>query len=87
MEGTIAIIMIFGIPMVAMLSLGPIGKAIGERLRGGESRQDHEELEAMREQLQSMQEQLSELAERQDFSERVIAQVREKGAIGSGPTP
>lgn len=87
MEDVIAIIMVFSVPIVGVIALGPIGKAIGERLRGGASRQDHEELEAMREQLQGLQEQVSELAERQDFTERVVAQVRERGAIGSGPTP
>ena len=87
MEDIVAIIMVFSVPIIGVLALGPIGKAIGERLRGGASRQDHEELEALRDQVQGMQEQLSELAERQDFTERVVAQVREKGAIGSGPTP
>lgn len=87
MEDILAILLIFGGGTAVAMSFSPVGRAIADRLRGRSSHHDNEELEALRDQVQGMQEQLSELAERQDFTERVVAQVREKGAIGSGPTP
>ncbi len=83
MEDILAIIMVFGTGMVGIIAFSPIGRAIAERVRGKHAEAlPTEELEDMRAQLQSVQEQLSELAERQDFAERMIAQQREKGAIG-----
>lgn len=85
MEDILAIIFIFGGGIVVAMSFSPIGRAIAERMRGKHAQEiPSEELEDIRAHLQSMQEQMSELAERQDFAERVIAQVKEKGAIGGG---
>ena len=86
MEDILAIVMVFGTGMLAVIAFSPIGKAIAERLRGPHAQQQAslpvEELDDMKVQLQAVQEQLSELAERQDFTERLIAQSREKGALG-----
>ena len=83
MEDIIAIIAVFGTGMVAVVAFSPIGRAIADRLRGRDAHAiSNEEVDEMRAQLQGMQEQLSELAERQDFTERVIAQQRERGALG-----
>jgi len=62
---------------------GPIGRAIAERLRGkGRDRAlDSGEVEALRDELYSLRQQVSDLAERQDFSERMLAQAREKGLL------
>jgi len=62
---------------------GPIGRAIAERLRGkGRDRAlDSGEVEALRDELYSLRQQVSDLAERQDFSERMLAQAREKGQL------
>ena len=83
MEDIIAIVMVFGTGMVAVVAFSPIGRAIADRLRGkhGDTL-PAEELDDLRAHLQSVQEQVSELAERQDFAERLLAQQREKGAIG-----
>lgn len=86
MEDILAIIMVFGTGMLAVIAFSPIGKAIAERIRHKDGVPlPSEELDDVREHLQSMQEQVSELAERVDFSERLLAQVKEKGAIGGGP--
>jgi hypothetical protein len=85
MEDIIAIIMVFGTGMVGIVAFSPIGRAIAERLRHKDGAMlPSEELDDMRAHLQSIQEQVSELAERQDFSERLLAQAKEKGILGTG---
>jgi hypothetical protein len=63
-------------------------KAFAHRLRGPDQPQVDarvlEELEDLRAQMGRLQGQLDEVLERQDFSERVLAQMRERGALGSG---
>jgi len=62
---------------------GPIGRAIGDRLRG-KSRErtlDSGEVEALRDELYTVRQQLADLAERQDFTERLLARAREQGAL------
>ena len=82
MEDIIAIIAVFGTGMVAVIAFSPIGRAIGERLRGKHADAlPAEEIDDLRAQLQGMQEQISELAERQDFSERMLAQQRERAGL------
>jgi len=77
----------FVVLMVTLGSVGmafsPIGRALAERLRGrGRDRAlDSGEVEAVRDELASVRQQLAELAERQDFTERLLAQVREKGLL------
>lgn len=84
MEDIIAIVMVFGTAMLGVIAFSPIGKAIAERLRGksAQAQLAPEELDDVRAQLQTVQEQVNELAERQDFTERLLAKSREKGAIG-----
>jgi hypothetical protein len=80
----------------AVKIFGPVGAAIGDRLRGRRHEPDHrlaEELDALREevrQLEKMQPRMVELEERVDFAERLLAQpslpARVGGrAEGSGP--
>jgi len=83
MEDIVAIVMVFGCGMLGIVAFSPIGRAIAERLRGRSAQAlPSEELDDVRAHLQSLSEQVSELAERQDFAERLLAQTREKGAIG-----
>lgn len=85
MEDILAIIMIFGTGMLGVVAFSPIGRAIAERIRHKDGALlPSEELEDVRAQLQNIQEQISELAERQDFTERVVAKTKDKGAIGGG---
>ena len=82
MEDILAILLIFGTGLVGVFSFSPIGRAYADRIRGRTAGTGSpEEIEDLRAHLQSMQEQLSELAERQDFTERMLAQQREKAAL------
>jgi hypothetical protein len=62
---------------------GPIGRAFAERLRA-KSREralDSGETEALRDELAGLRREVAELAERQDFTERLLAKAREKGLL------
>ncbi len=80
-EGVLAIILIFGGGGLVGISFSPIGQAIADRLRGPKAVQEREDVAALKDAVASLQDQVSELAERQDFSERVLAQARERGAL------
>ena len=85
MEQIFAIVMVFGTGMLGVIAFSPIGKAIADRLRG--PRADlhaTEDLDDLRDHLQSLQQQVGDLAERQDFTERMLARAREKGLLGPG---
>jgi hypothetical protein len=86
MEDILAIILIFGGGTAIAISFSPIGRAIAARIRGP-AELPTEDLDELREQVASLQGQVGELAERQDFAERMLAQVREKGALGPGGNP
>jgi len=66
--------------VVGAVVLGPIGRAFAERLRrkGIEPALDAGELDALRDELTAVRQQLAELAERQDFTERLLAKARER---------
>jgi hypothetical protein len=69
--------------VLAFIVAGPIGRAFAERLRGRsrEPALDSAEVEALRDELTAVRQQVAELAERQDFTERLLAQAREKGLL------
>lgn len=75
---TIALIAVL---LAAVKIIGPVGAAIGDRLRGGrlESQPDHrlaDEVDGLRERVQhleQMQQRVMELEERVDFAERLLA--------------
>jgi len=88
MEGILALF----IPIVAvggffawMISLSPVGKAFAERLRhgpvppGGGSAEDHAELA---ENVEQLRREVAELAERVDFTERLLGQQQAAGQLG-----
>jgi hypothetical protein len=85
MEDVLAIIFIFGGGSLFLLAISPVGRAIAERIRqrGETGLSDHvqAELEGFRSELRGEFEQLrgevSELAERVDFTERMLAKQRE----------
>lgn len=89
MEDIIAISGFFTTVIVAFVAFGPIGRAIAASITrrslgaapGAEVLDQVDELEGRVEQLQQS---LAELAERQDFTERLLAKGREQNAIGSG---
>lgn len=82
MEGVLAIIFIFGGGTAIILSFSPIGRAFAARLRGP-AELPSAELDDLRDQVAALQQQLGELAERQDFAERLLAQARDRGALGA----
>jgi len=70
---------------LGVVAIGPIGRTLAERLRG-KSREpalDSAGVEALRGELTTVRQQLAELAERQDFTERMLAQVRERGLLNA----
>jgi hypothetical protein len=83
MEDILAIVLLFGGGAAVAISFSPIGRAIAARIRGP-AELPAEELDELREQLAALHGQVAELAERQDFAERLLAQAREKGALGAG---
>jgi hypothetical protein len=87
MEGVLALM----IPIVAvggffawMISLSPVGRAYAERLRGRKGASgDGEGQEEMLETIEQLRREVAELAERVDFTERMLGQQR--GADRLGP--
>lgn len=84
--------MLTGVIITAMFVLGPIGKAIGAVIRhwlGGGNKMESlpsEELDELHERLELVTKQVAELAERQDFTDRMLAQVRKERAALPGTT-
>jgi hypothetical protein len=89
--------MAFVVLVTGMVALGPVGRAIGRvilhRLGGEKERElpagDVQELRGLLEdqggRLDALQRQVSDLAERQDFAERLLAQVRNQPRLpGAG---
>lgn len=73
----------------AVKIFGPVGAAIGDRLRGRRHEPDHllaEDVDALREQvrqLETMQPRMVELEERLDFAERLLAQPQQPSRLGA----
>lgn len=65
-----------------MLALSPVGKAYAEKIRGrsGEG-PGPEELEQVLQAVEDVRREVAELSERVDFTERMLAQARERGAL------
>lgn len=83
MEGVLAILLIFGGGAAAILAYSPVGKALGDRIRGGavHGGPDPDTLN----ELEALRQDVTELQERVDFAERLLAQSRETGRIGGTP--
>ena len=89
MEEIIGILGLFSTMIVAIVALGPVGRAIAASITrksvgsapGAEVLDQVDDLAAR---MESLQQQMAELAERQDFTERLLAKGRETGALGPG---
>jgi hypothetical protein len=74
--------MLTGLFITGFVVLGPVGRAIGDVLRHifGAHKRDAlpaaAELDEFRDRLDTLQHQVAELAEREEFSERMLAQMR-----------
>ncbi len=84
MEGILAIIFIFGVPGVIALSFTPIGKALTERIRHGVQPRLVESEPAMYDELDALRREVGELAERVDFTERLLAKQNEPRLVEGG---
>ncbi len=85
MEGTLALL----IPIISvggfawMIAISPLGRAFGEPLRGqargpGDAREREELLAA----VEDLRREVAELAERVDFTERLLAKERAADRLG-----
>jgi uncharacterized protein YoxC len=87
-EDVLGVVGFFTTVIVAFLAFGPIGRAIAAKITrsslNAAGAEVTSQLDAMEERLEGLTHQVSELAERQDFTERLLAQAREKGQLGSG---
>jgi hypothetical protein len=80
--GSVMFIMIFLVPITAIVVKSPLGKAMADRMAGriGEDPRLHAEIEALRGELDQVHEQLAEMHERLDFNERLLAQQEARSA-------
>ena len=84
MEDIIAVVGIFVAGPVVLLAFSPVGRAYADRLRHGPTPAAIEPDPAVYEELERMRQEMSELAERVDFTERVLAEKGElRGLKGS----
>ena len=71
--------------LTALVTLGPIGRAVADRLRSkgaaGSIGAVQDQLDEVIARLDEVQRQLGDVAERQDFSERMLAKARERGLL------
>jgi Tfp pilus assembly protein PilO len=90
MEDILAIVLIFGGGSIFLFAISPIGRAIGDRIRGGarESAADAEGVrrlqdaqQALLDDLEAVRQELAEVQERLDFTERLLAQQRERPGL------
>ena len=84
MEGALFIIIVFGGGMVFALSKTEIGHALSDRIRGVTPHGGGSD-PALLEEVDRLREQVSELAERVDFTERLLAKQREAERLPGGP--
>jgi hypothetical protein len=82
-DKVLGIVIVFGSALIGFLAISPVGRALADRLRhkGIEPGMDPAELDALRDELAGLRHQVGELAERQDFTERLLAQSRDKGLL------
>lgn len=75
--GSVMFIMVFLVPITAIIVKSPLGKALADRIAGRASADDPRllaEIEGLRAELDQVHEHLAEVNERLDFSERLLAQ-------------
>ncbi len=86
--GFVAVVGFFATVITGMVAFSPIGRAIGTRLlkKGAldPSPEIREAVDELADRVEGLQQQVAELAERQDFAERLLAKVKEKGLPAGG---
>jgi len=86
----LAVLGFFATVITALVTFGPVGRAVAERLRGkgasGVLADIEERFDDQAQQINDVHRQLGDLAERQDFNERLLAQAKERGLLAApGP--
>jgi hypothetical protein len=82
-EGALFIIIVFGGGMVFALSKTELGHAIADRIRGVTPANGGTDPHLL-EEVDRLREQVGELAERVDFTERLLARQREEDRLPGG---
>ena len=85
---TLIITLVMAGVVFGLVALGPIGRAIGDAIRhifGVRRSAESRELDELREQVAAFRQRVAELEERQDFAERLLAQVRERAQLPGPP--
>ena len=83
MTELIAIILVFGGGTLFLLAVSPIGRAIGERIRGRpRAAADAGSQEDLHAEMQEVRREVAELVERMDFMERLLAKSRDAERLG-----
>lgn len=85
--GLLGSIPILGImAWTAVKILGPVGQALARRMGGGDAGNPllEQRLDQLTDELEQLRAQLAETHERLDFTERMLAQGRAPGQLGSG---
>jgi hypothetical protein len=82
-EDILALVLIFGGGAVVAISFSPVGRAVAERIRG-RTRGGADTDSAVLEELDRLRTDVGELQERMDFTERMLAQAREKPLLPGG---
>jgi Tfp pilus assembly protein PilO len=84
---TITVLAVATVFVVRWVVMSPIGQAIGERLRGKRhglaTGEQEDRLARIEAEMQALRGHLSEVSERLDFTERVLAERRER-RLGAG---
>jgi hypothetical protein len=81
-EDILALLLIFGGGTLVAISFSPVGRAIAERIRG---RADSQPDPAVYEELERLRSEMAEIHERVDFTERLLANAREREQLpGAG---
>jgi hypothetical protein len=91
-EDVIAVTGFFTTVIVAFLAFGPIGRAIAasitrKSVAANPAAEVLDAVEDLSARVDALQREVGELADRQDFTERLLARAREQGALGSGGNP
>jgi len=86
MEDILAIILIFGGGTCALLAYSPVGRAWADRIRGRVpgSADGAAQRAELTEAVDLLRREVAELAERVDFTERLLAQQRGADRLGPG---
>ena len=89
MEDIVAIAGFFATVIAGFVFFGPFGRAMAaavtrRSMAAHPGAEVLDQVDTLEHRIEGLQQQVSELAERQDFTERLVAKTREKPALGSG---